>query len=179
MDGTRAAVGAFHRSPLKSPIRGPATALQRIGWNISPGVGIIDVMRRSVWFRSLATFLAFWFPLIAGEPGVVRICPTHGAGDVTRAAVAHATSADMHSHMHHAASQAGDNQQQAPSHNHHDCTCIGCCCTANGAVRAPDVASIELAVVEYGVARSVPSVESLARPAPEFSRPYTTGPPRV
>jgi len=139
-------------------------------------------MRRSVWFRSLATLLAFWFPLVAGEPGVVRICPTHGAANGTGPSVMHATASNAHasSHMHHVASQASDDGQQSPpGHNHHDCSCIGCCCTANGGLRAPEVASIELAVVEFQVVRSVPSVESLARPAPEFSRPYTTGPPRA
>ena len=139
-------------------------------------------MRRSLWFRSLATMLAFWFPLIAGEPGVLRTCPTHGGVAATSPQHEQATPAGGHaaSHMHHVASQVSDDgHHSAPGHSHHDCTCIGCCCVASGVLRAPEVASIELAVVEYQVARSVPSVESLARPAPEFSRPYTTGPPRA
>jgi hypothetical protein len=162
----RLAVAHRHREPNR-------------GWNICAQHGIIDVMRRSVRFRSLAAVLAFWFPLVTGEPGILATCPAHGA---TSAMLAHAPSDAGHgaSHMHHAASQGGESRHHsAPGHNHKDCTCIGCCCAASGALRAPELPAVELAVVEYQVAPSVPSVESLPRPAPEFSRPYTTGPPRA
>jgi len=141
-------------------------------------------MRRSAWFRSLASFLALWFPLIVGEPGLLHACPTHGAASPMSASSEQATSASghgaHHAHMQHSVSQTGDHaHHSAPGHSHQGCTCIGCCSTANSALDVPHVPSIAVAVVVYRVARSVPSVESLARPAPEFSRPYTTGPPRA
>jgi len=42
---------------------------------------------------------------------------------------------------------------------------------------APTMPITTVASIEVSIERSVPSVESLARPAPAFSRPYTTGPP--
>jgi hypothetical protein len=136
-------------------------------------------MRRTLWFRTLASLLAFWFPLIAGEPGVLQPCPMHGAGAAIAASLHMGTMATAHAHhAAHASSHQGSSQP-APGHNHHDCTCINCCTVAGGALRAPDAPAAPIAVVALVVARTVPGVESLARPAPEFSRPYTTGPPRA
>jgi hypothetical protein len=132
-------------------------------------------MRRNSVFRTLATMLALWLPLVAGEPGLLHPCPMHGAGRAVAAAirgeVPAAQAASLHGH--HAANH------QAPSHSHHDCTCIDCSTVATAAFIAPSAPAAEFTVAEYAVARSVPSVESLARPAPEYSRPYTTGPPRA
>jgi len=122
-------------------------------------------MRRKSWFRAVATVLAVWFPLIVGEPGVVHACPAHGGGATSTAA----TVAMAH---HHAASH--DSQ---PGHDHHDCTCISCCVgsiVAAPAAITPVTAFVE-AIFDLG-AKSAP-VPSLPQQAPEYSRPYTTGPP--
>lgn len=122
-------------------------------------------MRRKSWFRAVATVLAVWFPLIVGEPGVVHACPAHGGGATSTAA----TVAMAH---HHAASH--DSQ---PGHDHHDCTCISCCVgsiVAAPAAVTPVTAFVE-AIFDLG-AKSAP-VPSLPQQAPEYSRPYTTGPP--
>lgn len=144
-------------------------------------------MRRTPWFRSLASLLAVWLPLIAGEPGLLHPCPMHGAGRAVFASLrgealpAPAASHDA-AHSHHMAA-GGDghasHQTPAPGHSHHDCTCIGCCTVSASAFVAPAPPTAEFVVAEYATARTVPSVESLARPAPEYSRPYTTGPPRA
>ena len=141
-------------------------------------------MRRALWFRSLASLLALWLPLVAGEPGLLHPCPMHGAG---RAVVASLRGETVHApatqHAHHHAGMAAADQQPnhspAPAHDHHSCTCIDCCAVSAGAFVAPAAPAVTVAVVAYVATRSLPGVESLARPAPEYSRPYTTGPPRA
>ncbi len=121
------------------------------------------VMRQKSWFRALATVLAVWLPLIVGEPGVVHACPAHGGSAVASTApMAH----------HHGASHGS-----APGHDHHDCTCISCCVGSVVAAPAPvEPATVFVAAIrDIGVAH--PAVASLPRQAPEYSRPYTTGPP--
>ncbi|HXT19037.1 MAG TPA: hypothetical protein VN706_25645 [Gemmatimonadaceae bacterium] len=142
-------------------------------------------MRRTPWFRALASLLAFWLPLVAGEPGVLQPCPMHGAGHAIAASMhgsmhgsMHMTSSAAAMHAHHASHHASSNTKQ-PGHNHHDCTCIDCCAVGGALLRAPDAPRVEIATLIDAPLRSVPSVESLARPAPEFARPYTTGPPRA
>jgi hypothetical protein len=124
-------------------------------------------MRRKSWFRAVATVLAVWLPLIVGEPGIVHVCPAHGGiatSSTSTVAMAH----------HHAASH--DSQ---PGHNHHDCTCISCC--VGSVVPAPAPATPVTAFVEvvFDVGAENSAVASLPQQAPEYSRPYTTGPPRA
>jgi hypothetical protein len=131
-------------------------------------------MRRAFWFRSLASLLAVWLPLISGEPGLLHPCPMHGAGRAVIASLrGESTVAAPASHAHHA------DHSQAPAHQHHDCSCINCCSAATATFLASSAPTTEIAVAEYAVSRTVPSVETLARPAPEYSLPYTTGPPRA
>lgn len=136
-------------------------------------------MRRpAAWFRTVATLLALWLPLVAGEPGVLQPCAMHGSGQLV---VAHAE------HMHHGASASnaadhGDHAHHAPaqqSHDHHNCSCISCCSAAPGGFVAPTSPEAIVAVVAIAAGRSVPTVESLARPAPNYDPPLTTGPPRL
>jgi len=138
-------------------------------------------MRRTPWFRALATCLAVWFPLVVGEPGVMRPCAMHGGGPT---ATATATTPAASGHSHHAVANAAASHRNhtpanAPTHDHHACTCIGAC-TGSAAIAlitsAPDLPALTIA---YRPAAILPSGERLARPAPSFSRPYTTGPPRV
>jgi hypothetical protein len=90
--------------------------------------------------------------------------------------------APSHSH-HHATSAAAvattDHSSPASQHDHHTCSCIDGCTTAGVAFVVPAAPTAELVVASYATVNSIPGVESLARPAPEFSRPYTTGPPRA
>ena len=153
------------------------------------------MIRRKAWFRTLATLLAVWLPLVAGEPGVLQPCPMHGAERAVIATlrgqpvepgmVGETTPPEpMASHHHHPApssTSAGANQSSsAPGHNHHTCSCIDGCSAANvAAFVVPQPPAVEFVVAAYEATRSVPTVESLARPSPDFSRPYTTGPPRA
>jgi hypothetical protein len=138
------------------------------------------VMRRMSWFRALATCLAVWFPLVTGEPGVLQPCPMHGA-------VAAATnSAPTSTHTHHASAtgEVGHGTHApagapAPTHNHHACTCIGACAGSAAVALTTSAPELPALTVAYRPASILPSGERLARPAPSFSRPYTTGPPRA
>jgi hypothetical protein len=133
-------------------------------WNCFVLERILMVMRQKSWFRTLATVLAVWFPLIVGEPGVLHLCPAHGGTAPVAAAMAH----------HHGASHGSQ-----PGHDHHDCTCISCCVgsvVTPPAPIAPTTVFVE-AIRDGGIAH--PAVASPARRAPEYSRPYTTGPPRA
>jgi hypothetical protein len=149
-------------------------------------------MRRKAWFRSLATLLAMWLPLVAGEPGLLQPCAMHGAeraviaslrGEPIQASMAGGSAAGhSSSHGHHAAaSSSAESHESAPAqgHDHHTCSCIDGCTAAAVAFVTPVAPTAEFTVAEFAAATTVPNVESLARPAPEFSRPYTTGPPRA
>ena len=163
--------------------------------------------RRTAWFRTLATFVAAWLPLVAGEPGLLQPCEMHGAEraviasfsgqTLARQSAHHAaagTSSAASAHGHHGSSGSAaaemtegtavtsDHSAPASTHdqNHHNCSCIdGCCAAGAVAFVAPAPATTEFVAGSYAVVRSIPGVESFARPAPEFSRPYTTGPPRA
>jgi len=153
------------------------------------------MIRRKTWFRTLATLLAVWLPLVAGEPGVLQPCPMHGAARAVIATLrgervdpgmvgGTMVSPKMASHQHHAAAPAtsarADHSAPASGHDHHNCSCIDSCSAASVvAFVVPEHPAAEFVVAVYETTRSVPSVESLARPGPEFSRPFTTGPPRA
>jgi hypothetical protein len=126
-------------------------------------------MRQKRWFRTVASILAVWLPLIVGEPGVVHACPAHGGlATATAAATSH----------HHAAPHSAPHGSQ-PGHDHHNCTCISCCVGSVVAAPAPVAPTTVFvaAIRDSGV--SHPAVASLTHQAPEYSRPYTTGPPRA
>src|ERR1051325_623140 len=127
-------------------------------------------MRRALWFRSLASLLALWLPLVAGEPGLLHPCPMHGAGRAVVASLRGETvqpPATDHSH-HHAGMAAAEHQPShspAPAHDHHSCTCIDCCAVSASAFVAPTAPTAPIAAVAYVAVRSVPSVDARARPA--------------
>lgn len=122
-------------------------------------------MRQTRWFRTIATVLAVWFPLIVGEPGVVHACPAHGGhGATSVAATAH----------HH-----GMPRGSQPGHDHHDCTCISCCVGSVVAAPAPVAPTTVFVDAIRDVVASYPATATLARQTAEHSRPYTTGPPRA
>ena len=122
-------------------------------------------MRQTRWFRTIATVLAVWFPLIVGEPGVVHACPAHGGGAAT------AVAATAHHH--------GMPHGSQPGHDHHDCTCISCCVGSVVAAPAPVAPTTVFVDAIRDVVASYPATASLARQAAKHSRPYTTGPPRA
>jgi hypothetical protein len=152
------------------------------------------MIRRTAWFRTLATLLAVWLPLVAGEPGVLQPCPMHGAARAVIATLRGqpvepgmvggtgpaATSSHQHHDMGSATSASADHSSPASNHAHHTCSCIdGCSAASLVAFVVPQQPATEFVVAAYETTRSVPTVASLARPSPEFSRPYTTGPPRA
>jgi hypothetical protein len=81
-------------------------------------------MRRPWRTRLTAAVLGIWLVLVLGERGLVHICPehdgaaarfaTHPGGDHTPQ---HGVGAMRHA----------DHGRHAPPHEHHGCTCIGCC----------------------------------------------------
>jgi hypothetical protein len=123
------------------------------------------VMRQTRWFRTIATVLAVWFPLIVGEPGVVHACPAHGGAAATSVA------ATAHHH--------GMSHGSQPGHDHHDCTCISCCVGSVVAAPAPVAPTTVFVDAIRDIVASYPATASLSRQAAEHSRPYTTGPPRA
>ena len=138
-------------------------------------------MRRTPWFRALATCLAVWFPLVIGEPGVLQPCPMHGA---LAAATTGRHPAPTAAHSHHAAASTDGSHgahapANAPTHDHHACTCIGACAGGAAVALTNSVLELPAVTVAYRPASILPSGERLARPAPSFTRPYTTGPPRA
>lgn len=139
-------------------------------------------MRRTWWFNPLATLLTLWLPLIIGEPSLLQPCPTHGAAVVASAATAnaHQASANGQQHTaHHAASADSADHGSAPDHQHANCSCIGCC-TGSPAITPNFGAPIATVVVATYTAAPPPvEAAALPRPAPEYARPYNTGPPRV
>jgi hypothetical protein len=73
---------------------------------------------------------------------------------------------------------AGQSQDEAPGQQHH-CTCIGCCAGSPGAALAPLSQATSFVVAAYDVESRQPTAESLPRPAPAYSHPFNTGPPRA
>ena len=136
-------------------------------------------MRRKAWFRFVASLLAVWFPLVVGEPSLLQPCPMHSVA--AAAAVTHSGDHSMHGAMHNSNGHSGVSVSQAPdggaSHTHHICSCIGSCgaSSVSSAVapRAPEPVIIAT-VAAHG---ACPVADALPRPAPEYARPYTTGPP--
>jgi len=102
-------------------------------------------------------------------------------------AVAAATnSAPTSAHAHHVAASGevshathAPDDAPAPPHNHHTCTCIGACAGSVAVALTTSAPELPALTVVYRSASILPSGERLARPAPSFSRPYTTGPPRA
>lgn len=125
-------------------------------------------MRRHPLFRLLAFLPALWLPLIVGEPGLLDPCPMHGG--MAHHSMQHAAE-DAHSAHHGHRAPMGD-------HKGHQCTCIGCC-SVSAVLQTSTTTELALPIAVQRVARAVPNVESRARPAPDFSRPHTTGPPRA
>jgi hypothetical protein len=140
-------------------------------------------MRRTWWFRPLATILTLWLPLIVGEPSLLQPCPTHGSAVVASAAMHSAASTAGHhsageaSHSAHRV-DSGSGHDSSPGHQH-NCSCIGCCTGSAAVVPTFEAPIATVVVATYAAAGRPVEANALARPGPEFSRPYTTGPPRV
>jgi hypothetical protein len=133
-------------------------------------------MRRTWWFRPLATLLTLWFPLIVGEPSLLQPCPTHGSMFVASAATP--TAHGAHHAAHQAAHAPASSHHSTPGH-HHICTCIGCCTGSAAVVPTFEGPTTTIVVATYDPAFGHATDESLSHNEPEFSRPYTTGPPRA
>lgn len=132
-------------------------------------------MRRRIWFRPLSALLALWLPLIIGEPRVFMPCPVHSVREHVAAMANSHMAHDEVAGTHLAAAHHGDH---APSKGHNCCNCIDGCC-ASVALTAPKAEALAAVVIAYAEHGSLPSIQSFARPAPEYARPYTTGPPRA
>jgi hypothetical protein len=134
-------------------------------------------------FRTFATLIALWLPLVAGGAGLLPPCPVHsGAGSM---AAAHATAdmAGMHahadSHAMHGHGTSSDDQGSAPGHEHHGCSCIACCTMTVAADLAGGAPAIDAPVAIKRAAASIPARLLVVAAPAEYSRPYNTGPPRA
>jgi hypothetical protein len=128
-------------------------------------------MRRAPWFQPFAVVIGLWFALFIGEPSLVSPCAMHGAfasHHQTHASASHGTAA-----AHHAA------PTDAPAPEQHTCSCIGTCTAGTAAVIAVEPSIVDFGVTTYAHVDEYPSVGLRPTQPPEFSRPYTTGPPRV
>jgi hypothetical protein len=134
-------------------------------------------MRRAPWFSPFAVVIGLWFALFIGEPSLVSPCAMHGAfashgqaqGHAHGSAMAHSASTSAH----HAA------PSDAPAPEKHDCSCIGSCTAGAAAVVAVQPSIADFGVGTYAHVDEYPSAGLRPTQPPEFSRPYTTGPPRA
>lgn len=129
-------------------------------------------MRRTPWFRPLASILTLWLPLILGEPSLLQPCAMHGAAVV---AAAHVSDAPRQHAGHHGMADADHGSDS--QHRHTNCSCIGCCTSSPAIAPSFDAPIATIVVATYPVASTPVAAAALPRPAPEYARPYTTGPP--
>jgi hypothetical protein len=131
-------------------------------------------MRRALWFQPFAVVIGLWFALFIGEPSLVSPCAMHGAFAMHDAVA-------MHGASHASAEHAGHHSAPAdsPAPEKHTCSCIGGCTAGTAAVIATTPSIVDYGVQTYAQVDEYPSVGLRPTQPPEFSRPYTTGPPRV
>jgi hypothetical protein len=79
------------------------------------------------------------------------------------------------------ASHAGHHSAPAdsPAPEKHTCSCIGSCTAGAAAIVAEMPTVVDFGVQTYAHVDEYPSAGLRPTQPPEFSRPYTTGPPRV
>jgi hypothetical protein len=133
-------------------------------------------MRRALWFQPFAVVIGLWFALFIGVPSLVSPCAMHGAFASHGSTEASASHGDHHgasAMSHHSA------PTDAPAPDHHTCSCIGGCTAGVAAVVAVQPSIVDFGVATYAHVDEYPSVGLRPTQPPEFSRPYTTGPPRV
>jgi hypothetical protein len=143
--------------------------------------------RRPLALRCGAAILSVWLTLVVGEPGIVHACRMHGDAKGVPAATAPvhdlaSTDAQHGGHQGHAAlehSAATTPESTQPAHDHHDCTCIGCCAGGPSTAVVPGAPSVQVPTATVEVAVVDAPMGMLPRPGPRHSRPYPTGPPRV
>lgn len=133
-------------------------------------------MRRALWFQPFAVVIGLWFALFIGEPSLVSPCAMHGAFASNGSAPASA------SHGGHQAASVDRHHvapTDAPAPEQHKCSCIGSCTAGAAAIVAVQPTIVDFGVATYAHVDEYPSVGLRPTQPPEFSRPYTTGPPRV
>jgi hypothetical protein len=126
-------------------------------------------VKRSLLLRTAAFWAALLLVLTWGTDAAgLHACPHHGV-------VAMVQSGQM-AHGHGAHLGHGTH---APSPDHQDCTCIGCCHAGTVAL-APDAASLAIRTAESNQpAAPVRRDESALPPPPPYLLPYSTAPPFV
>jgi len=134
-------------------------------------------MRRAPWFQPFAVVIGLWFALFIGEPSLVSPCAMHGA--FAMHGEAHASAAHGGHHGASVDSHHTAPPDDAPAPEHHSCSCIGTCTAGAAAVVAVQPSIVDFGVTTYAHVDEYPSVGLSPTQPPEFSRPYTTGPPRV
>ena len=114
-------------------------------------------MRLAGWHRVVATVLAFWLPLVMGEPALAYPCPMHSPAPMHHA-MAH----------HHDSAPHGDGQ--------HQCVCVGSCASAV-ATDAPVASIVTVVVAQSRGAGQLGATHAQPSDAGRFLGLYTTGPP--
>jgi hypothetical protein len=116
-------------------------------------------MRLAGWYRVVATLLAFWLPLVMGEPALVYPCPMHSPAPMQHA-MAH----------HHDSAPHGNDR--------HQCVCVGCCASA-AATYAPVASIVTIVVAQSRDAGTVGATRAQPSDTGHLLGLYTTGPPVV
>jgi len=141
-------------------------------------ISFTEVMRRSLWNRTLSAIFAVWLALVMGEaPFVHHHCPMHD-GPLP-------VNADTHGSAHRGHGGDGELGEHAghdgpTSHGHHVCTCIGECSASGGAVALTEPAELPVAVIALV---ETPTAGHRNEPRrgqrPSFTLPFANGPPRA
>ena len=116
---------------------------------------------------------------------MMQPCPMHGSMVVAAAAAksvapvaGHHAVADGSHAAHHVDNAPASGHDSAPGHQH-NCSCIGCCAGSAAVVPGFGAPIATIVVATYTAAPAPVEAAALPRPAPDYARPYTTGPPRA
>ncbi len=141
-------------------------------------------MARTPMRRLSAAFMALWFTISMVDAGWLHACAMHSIRPVSeqqRSAATITASSDAHSahhaapHQHQAAESASD-ESSAPSHDTHQCDCVGACCAAQPAVVAFPCDLHELTRLVTPPVAS-PMVTRWVVASIDYRLPFATAPP--
>ena len=142
-------------------------------------------MRRTRFFRGLASIFAVWLAICMAEPMQLHTCVMHGG--LAMAGSMHGMSAaSMDSNaMLHGSSDGANAAASSGRHDHHgnrtddqsnQCTCLGDCSGGKTPVVLA-AAPVVLATLQIGVPTLVFSYVSPSVRSPQFVLPFPNGPP--
>jgi hypothetical protein len=133
-------------------------------------------MSRSPVGRAAATLLALLLLLAVGEPLALHACPMHDGVVPTASPASASTTGDHAAHAAHAVAQTG---QPADGHDgDHQCSCLGHCAAAAGAV-LPGAQAVRWQVLVSRRAEPPAPEHRVARASADHLLPFANGPPHL